>query len=104
MIVTASGGRYIPDFEDFSFNCLGYNEVSNAVNCVWSFFDHADVAACSFFENMMVPGCVETPQKFKQLQDAECASSRYGASAQSQAPVWYLCDPFACTRGDYTVT
>ena len=36
MIVTASGGTYVPDFEDQSFSCLRYNRVSSAVNNVRS--------------------------------------------------------------------
>ena len=43
-IVMASGGGYVPDFEDLSFSWLGYNEVSSAVSSFRSFFDHADVA------------------------------------------------------------
>ena len=48
MIVRASTGGYVLDFEDLSFSCLWYNEVSSAVNSVRSFFGPADDSACSF--------------------------------------------------------
>ena len=84
MIVTASGGAYVPDFGDQSLSCLGYNEVLSAVNSVRSFFVHDDVAACAFIDDKMVPACVEAAQKFKRLQDPERASPWYGVSVRSR--------------------
>ena len=77
IIFTPVGGGYIPDFENFSFSCLGYSEVSTAVNSVRSFFGQADVAACAFIEDKIVPGCVEVAQKFKRFQDPERAITWY---------------------------
>ena len=77
MFVTASGGGYVSDFEDLSFSCLGYNEVSSAVISVLSFFCHADLAARVFIEDKMVPGCAELAQEIKRLQDPERARTWY---------------------------
>ena len=83
MIVTASGGGYVLDFEDLSSRPLRYNEVSSAVNSVRSFFGPVDLAALAFIEEKMVPGCVEVAQKFKRLQDPDRASPWYGVSVRS---------------------
>ena len=56
MIVTVSGGEYVADFEDFCFSRLGYNEVWGSRNNARSSSGYADVAACTFIEDKMVPG------------------------------------------------
>ena len=84
MIVTASGGGHFLDFEDLSLSCFEFNEVSSAVKSVLSFFRDPDVAACAFFENMMMPGFVEKVQKLKQLQNLKHASPWYGVSERSR--------------------
>ena len=48
MIATASGGGHVSDFEDLSLSCMGYNEVSSAVNSVGRFFGHADDPTSAF--------------------------------------------------------
>ena len=74
MIVTASGGAFVPDFKDRSISCLGVSEVSSTVNSVRSFLGLSDVAAYAFFDDKMLSGCVEVAQKIKRLQDRESAS------------------------------
>ena len=83
MIVSASGGVFVSDFEDLSFSCLGYNEASIAVDGFRSFFGHVDVAAYAFIECKMLPGCLEVAQMFKRLQDPERASPYNGVSLRS---------------------
>ena len=84
MIVTASDGECVLDFEDQFFSFLRYNEVLSAVNSIRIFLGHAHVAACAFSEDKMVPGCFEAARKFKRLEDPERAILWYGVSMRSR--------------------